>query len=100
MDASYQLLFSLYIPLQKFRGHPPRMGARIIDIAGECDAEANRRARPGASPAPTMTRLGRPIRIMVGVPLAGTLARDCIPHVIRQQSLKAHPPGAINRAPT
>ncbi len=59
------------------------------------------KARAGASPAPTMTRAGRsvrvmvgvplagtlatmtrlgsPVRIMVGVPLAGTLARDCIP---------------------
>src|SRR6266516_5382142 len=45
------------------------------------------KARAGASPAPTMTRLCRPIRFMVGVPLAGTLAGDCITIVIRQQSL-------------
>jgi hypothetical protein len=44
------------------------------------------KARAGASPAPTMTRLGRPVRVMVGVPLAGTLARHCTPCVIRQQS--------------
>ena len=55
------------------------VGARFIApwggpllIVGEGDAEANRRESQGASPAPTMTRLCRPIRIMVGVPLAGT----------------------------
>src|SRR5260221_9917665 len=32
-------------------------------------------ARTGASPVPTIRRLGRPARRIVGVPLAGTLAR-------------------------
>src|SRR5258706_5390076 len=32
-------------------------------------------ARTGASPVPTLRRLGRPARRRVGVPLAGTLAR-------------------------
>ncbi len=53
-------------------GRKPRR-ATIKASAGECDAEAYRgKTRAGASPAPTMTRLGWPIRIMVGVPLAGT----------------------------
>jgi hypothetical protein len=38
-----------------------------------------------------MIRMGLPIRIMVGVPLAGTLADDCPATVIRQQRLKASP---------
>src|SRR6266699_109600 len=32
-------------------------------------------ARTGASPVPTIRRLGRPARRIVGVPLAGTLVR-------------------------
>src|SRR5258708_6199384 len=36
-------------------------------------------ARTGASPVPTRRRLGRPARRLVGVPLAGTLARFPLP---------------------
>ncbi len=48
------------------------------DSAGECDSEAKRRhSQDRGKPCPyyTRRRLGRPARRIVGVPLAGTLAR-------------------------
>jgi hypothetical protein len=56
-----------------------------LDCVGECDSEANRRKTQGRG-TPTMTRLDRAVRVMVGVPLAGTLARHCTFCIFRQQS--------------
>jgi hypothetical protein len=67
----------------------------LQDSAGKCDAEANRGKSQGRG-TPTMIRPGRPIRIMVGVPLAGTLADDGMTSVIARCGSPADAGSSMN----